>query len=326
MRRKTAGAIVAGIALAAMLFPMANIAFAQTYPSKPIRIVVPLPPGANGDLMPRILGQHLSAKLGQPVVIENRPGAANNLGAEIVFRAEPDGYTLLATPQGPLVISPSFFPKLGFDPTLFVPVTIMAKLPYILVTHPKVPVTDFASFIAYAKANPGKLNYATPSVGSSPHLATEMLALAAGIKMTQVPYSGFAPALNDLLAGHVDLMFDNLGNSLPLVKDGKFHGLAVTSEKRAPELPDLPAVAETYPDVVATSWFAVVAPPKTPPEIAAKLSQAFAEILKEPEVEKRWHEMTLTPVGGTPDEIRIFLKEETARWRKVIEDGGIRPK
>jgi tripartite-type tricarboxylate transporter receptor subunit TctC len=311
--------------LAVLCIGGAELAAAQTYPSKPIRIVVPLPPGANGDLMPRILAQHLSAKLGQPVVIENRPGAANNLGAEIVFRAEPDGYTLLATPQGPLVISPSFFPKLGFDPTQFVPITIMAKLPYILVTHPKVPVTDFASFIAYAKANPGKLNYATPSVGSSPHLATEMLALAAGIKMTQVPYSGFAPALNDLLAGHVDLMFDNLGNSLPLVREGKFRGLAVTSEKRAPEMPELPAVAETYPGVVATSWFAVVAPPKTPPEIANRLSVAFAEILRDPEVLKRWNEMTLTPVGGPPAEIAVFFKEETERWRDVIVKGGIRP-
>ena len=164
-----------------------------------------------------------------------------------MFRSEPDGYTLFATPQGPLVISQSFFRKLGFDPTQFVPITIMAKLPYILVVHPKVPVSTFAEFIAYAKANPGKLNYATPSVGSSPHLTTEMLKLAAGLEMTQVPYSGFAPALNDLMAGHVEVMFDNLGNSLPLVREGKLKGLAVTSDQRAPELPDLPTVAETYP-------------------------------------------------------------------------------
>ena len=286
---------------------------------------MPLPPGANGDLMPRILGQHLSAKLGQPVVIENRPGAAQNLGAELVYRAEPDGYTLLATPQGPLVISPSFFPKLGFDPTQFVPVTIMARLPYILVVHPKVPVARSRSSSPTPRPIPDKLNYASPSTGSGPHLTGEMLKLAAGIKMTHVPYSGLAPALNDLLAGHIDMMFDNLGNSLPLVREGKLKGLAVTSDKRAPELPDLPAIAETYPEVLATSWFAVVAPPKTPPEIAGKLSQAFAEILREPEVEKRWREMTLTPVGGTPEEIGAFFKEETERWRKVIVSGGIKP-
>jgi tripartite-type tricarboxylate transporter receptor subunit TctC len=143
--------------------------------------------------------------------------------------------------------------------------------------------------------------------------------------MTHVPYAGMAPALNDLLAGHVELMFDNLGNSLPLVREGKLKGLAVTSDKRVPELPDLPAIAETYPDVVATSWFAVVAPPKTPPTIASKLSQAFAEILREPEIEARWRDMTLTPVGGTPDEIAAFFKVETERWRKVIVDGHIKP-
>ncbi len=152
-----------------------------------------------------------------------------------------------------------------------------------------------------------------------------MLKLAAGIKMTQVPYSGMAPALNDLLAGHVDMMFDNLGNSLPLVQEGKLKGLAVTSDKRTAELPNVPAIAETYPEVQATSWFAIVAPPKTPPEIAAKLSQAFAEILRTPEIEKRWRDMTLTPVGGTPEEIAAFFKVETERWRKVIVSGKIKP-
>jgi tripartite-type tricarboxylate transporter receptor subunit TctC len=163
---------------AALMLSGAAVALAQApYPTKPIHIIVPLPPGANGDLMPRILGQQLSTRLGQPVVIENRSGAAQNLGAEIAFRAEPDGYTLLATPQGPLVISPSFIPNLSFDPAQFVPVTIMARLPYILVVHPKVPVASFAEFIAYAKANPDRLNYGSPGIGSSTHLTGEMLSL-----------------------------------------------------------------------------------------------------------------------------------------------------
>jgi tripartite-type tricarboxylate transporter receptor subunit TctC len=319
LRRITLAALIAAVGIAA------SEAMAQTYPSRPIRVIVPLPPGANGDLMPRILGERLSARWGQPVVIENRPGAAQNLGAELAFRAEPDGHTLLATPQGPLVISQSFFPKLNFDPAQFVPVTIMATLPYILVAHPKVPVTSLAAFIDYAKANPGKLNYASPGTGSGPHLTGEMLRLATGIRMTHVPYSGLAPAITDLLAGHTDVMFDNLGNSLPLVQEGKLRGLAVTSAKRTPELPDIPAAAETYPDIQATSWFAIVAPPKTPRAIADKLSQALAEILRMPDVEKRWREMTLTPVGGTPDEIAAFFKVETERWRKVIVTGGIKP-
>ena len=317
-------AALAAVVLA-LLFAGAGPAAAQDYPSKPIRIIVPLPPGANGDLMPRILGQQLSAKFGQPVVIENRSGAAQNLGAEIAYRAEPDGYTLLATPQGPLVISPSFVPKLNFDPSLFVPITIMARLPYILVVHPKVPVETFAAFIAYAKANPDKLNYGSPGLGSSTHLTGELLKLAAGIRMTHVPYAGLAPALNDLLAGHTDVMIDNLGSSLQFVRQGKLRALAVTSTSRISELPDLPPIADSYPEVVASAWFAVVAPPKTPEGIAQKLSQAFAEILREPEIQKRWRDMNLNAVGGTPDEIRGFFKEETERWRKVIVTGGIKP-
>jgi tripartite-type tricarboxylate transporter receptor subunit TctC len=319
MRMKSALRLLALASLA-----MGDLASAQPYPSKPIHIVVPLPPGSNGDLMPRILGQHLSQKLGQPVVIENRSGAAQNLGAEYVSRAAPDGYTLLATPQGPLVISPSFYPNLPFDPSQFVPITIMAKLPYILVVHPNVPVSNFKEFIAYAKANPGKLNYGTPGLGSSSHLTGEMLKLAAGIQMTHVPYAGLAPAITDLLAGHTDVITANLDSVLIHVQAGKLKGLAVTSETRAPEVPGLPAIAETYPEVVSTSWFAVVAPPKTSPEIAEKLSRAFAEILREPEIEKRWREMSLTPVGGTPAEVGAFLQEETARWRKVIVSGGIK--
>ena len=324
MRIKLAGRALAPMALALTLLAGTSLAPAQTYPSRPIRIVVPLPPGANGDLMPRILGQHLSARLGQPVVIENRSGAAQNLGAEYVFRAEPDGQTLLATPQGPLVISPSFVPKLGFEPAQFVPITIMAKLPYILVVHPKVPVATLAELIAYAKAHPGKLNIGSPGLGSSSHLTGEMLKLAAGIEMTHVPYVGLAPALTDLLAGHTDVMIANLDSSLSQVQEGKLRGLAVTGETRAPELPGVPAIAESYPEVVSTSWFAVVAPPRTPVAIAGKLSQSFAEILREPEIEKKWREMTLTPVGGTPDEVAAFLKAETERWRKVIVSGGIK--
>src|SRR5690348_14077554 len=259
MSRRFAGCALPSITLAFLL--LASPASAQTYPTRPIRIVVPLPPGSNGDLMPRILGRHLSTRLGQPVVIENRSGAAQNLGAEYVSRAEPDGYTLLATPQGPLVISPSFVPNLPFDPSAFVPVTIMAKLPYILVVHPNVPVATFAAFIAYAKANPGKLNYGTPGLGSSSHLTGEMLKLAAHIEMTHVPYAGLAPALTDLLAGHTDVMTANLDSVLSYIQAGKLKGLAVTSEKRASEMPDLPTMAETYPDVISTSWFALVAPP-----------------------------------------------------------------
>ncbi|MFL5052781.1 MAG: Bug family tripartite tricarboxylate transporter substrate binding protein [Xanthobacteraceae bacterium] len=295
------------------------------YPSPPIRIIVPLPPGATADTLPRIIGEKLTLKWGQPVVIENRPGAAQNLGAEVVAKSEPDGYTLLATPQGPLVISQSLYPKLGFDPTAFVPITVLAHLPYVLVAHPSLQASTLDEFIALARGNPGKLNYASPGTGSSNQLAMEWLKSLAGLPLTHVPYKGAAPALTDLLAGHVDIMFDNAGNVVQLIRDGRLKALAVSSRTRMPELPAVPAIAESFPEFVATSWFGLVAPPKTPPEIAALLSQAIAEILKLPDVASRVRELTATPVGSTPAETASFFKEESERWRRVIVTVGVKP-
>jgi tripartite-type tricarboxylate transporter receptor subunit TctC len=295
------------------------------YPSRPIRIIVPLPPGATADTLPRIIGEKLTLKWGQPVVIENRPGAAQNLGAEVVAKSEPDGYTLLATPQGPLVISQSLYPKLGFDPTAFVPITVLAHLPYVLVAHPSLQASTLDEFIALARGNPGKLNYASPGTGSSNQLAMEWLKSLAGLPLTHVPYKGAAPALTDLLAGHVDIMFDNAGNVVQLIRDGRLKALAVSSRTRMPELPAVPAIAESFPEFVATSWFGLVAPPKTPPEIAALLSQAITESLKLPDVASRVRELTATPVGSTPAETASFFKEESERWRRVIVTVGVKP-
>ncbi len=204
------------------------------YPNRTVKIVVPAPPGAILDILPRIIADRLSARWGQSVVIENRPGAAQNLGAEAVAKAEPDGYTLLVTPPGPLVISQYYYPKLGFDPTAFVPVTIMVTVPPLLVVNPKVPVSTFQELIAYAKANPNKMTYGSPGAGSTPQLAMEKLMSAAGIRLVHVPYQGLAPAQRDLLAGHIDVMIDNLGNALPYIKDAKLKLLAVTTEARSP--------------------------------------------------------------------------------------------
>jgi tripartite-type tricarboxylate transporter receptor subunit TctC len=310
------------VALATLL-SIASAA-AQVYPSRMIKIVVPLPPGATADTLPRIIADKLTLKWGQPVIIENRPGAAQNLGAEVVAKAEPDGYTLLATPQGPLVISQHFYPKLGFDPEAFVPVTIMAVLSSTLVVNPKVPASTLQELIAFAKANPDKLSYASPGTGSPPHLAAAMLATAAGIRMVHVPYKGLVPAMTDLLAGHVDMMFDNLGNTLSHIKDGRLRVLAISTEKRIPEFPEVPAVAEMYPGVVYTSWFAIVAPPKTPPEIASKLSSAINEVLRMPDVAKRLKAMSTTPGGQSPAQTAALFAEESQRWRKVIASAGIK--
>jgi tripartite-type tricarboxylate transporter receptor subunit TctC len=315
-----------GLALTGLVCLSCGVTLAQDgYPSRPIKIVVPLPPGPTADVLPRILADRLSARWGQPVIVENRPGAANNLGAELVAKAEPDGYTLLATPQGPLVISQSFYPKLGFDPSAFVPISVFAAQPVVLVINSNVPASTLADLVAYAKANPGKLNFASAGTGSSPHLTAEMLRMAAGIEIVHVPYTGQGPAMLDLLAGRIDLMMDNLGNTLPHVRSGKLKALGVASEARIPELPDVPAIAETFPGFYSTSWFAMVAPPKTPTAIAGKLSEAIADVLRSPDVAHKFRELSSTPVGSSPAEAAAFFKKEAERWRNVIVSGGIKP-
>ena len=297
---------------------------AQTgYPDRTIKIVVPAPPGANLDTIPRIIADKLATRWGHPVIIEHRPGAAQNLGAEAVARSEPDGHTLLATPQGPLVISQHFFAKLGFDPAAFVPVSVIASQPLVLVAHPKFRAANLTELVTSAKGS--KISFASAGIGSSPHLTGEMLKLAAKIDFVHVPYKGLAPAMTDLLGGHVDMMFDNLTNALPQIRDGKVKALAVASETRIPELPDVPAIAELFPGFYSTSWFAIVAPPKTPPDIAARLSQAIAATLKLPDVIERYRALASTPVGSSPAETAEFLKKESERWRQVIAAAGIKP-
>lgn len=270
-----------------------------------------------------MIAEKLASRWSEPVVVENRPGGALNIGAEAVAKAEPDGYTLLATPPPPLAINQSLYRSLAFDPNAFVPVTVMAATPNVLVANPGVGFSTVPGLIAFAKANPGKLTYASSGVGSTPHLAMELLKIQAGIEIVHVPYKGLVPT--DLLAGHVDLMFNNLGNTLPHIRSGALKVLAVGSEKRLAVLPDVPAVAEILPGFVSTTWFAVVAPPRSSPAIAAKLSAAIAEILRLPDVAKRLQDLTLTPVGSTPAETAAFIHEERNRWRQVIVSAGIKP-
>jgi tripartite-type tricarboxylate transporter receptor subunit TctC len=311
---------------ATLIVAAAVTAAAQdSYPSRLIKIVVPLPPGPFADMLPRMIGEKLAARWGQPVIIENRAGAAQNLGAEIVARAEPDGYTLLVTPPGPLVLNQSLYAKLAFDPEAFVPVTVLVALPYVLLARPQVPFTTLPDMIAYAKANPDKLNFGSPGIGSPPQLAMEWLKTLAGIQMTHVPYKGSGLAQADLVAGHIDLMFDNVGNPVPLIQDGKIRALGVASERRIAALPNVPPISETLPGFQVTTWFAVVAPPKTPPDIAAKLSAAIAEILRMPDVAKRLEESYATPVGSDPAQTAARFKDETVRWRRIIETAGIKP-
>src|SRR5207237_1386694 len=248
---------------------------AQDWPAKAVRIIVPFPAGGSADLLPRVVAEKLTEKWGQPVIVDNRPGSAGNIGADVVFRAEPDGYTLLSGPPPPLVINKLLYPKLSYDPAQFVPVTVIGAIPNALMVHPKVPAASLAEFIAYARKNPGKLNYASQGSGTTSHLTTELFrSMAGGLEIAHIPYKGTAPALADLLAGQVDMMCDNLGVSLPHVRSGKLKALAVASRKRFAGLPDVPALAETLPGFEAVAWFGIVAPPRTPFSIAEKVAAA----------------------------------------------------
>jgi tripartite-type tricarboxylate transporter receptor subunit TctC len=307
------------------MWACATAAYAQAYPARAIRIIVPFPAGGTADLLPRVVAEKLAAHFGQPVVVDNRAGAAGNIGAEMVYNAEPDGYTLLSAPPPPLVINPSLYPKLAFDPTRFVPVSVMAAVPNVMLVHPKVPANNVRELIAWAKAQPDRLLYSSQGSGTTSHLTTELFKTAAGgLSATHVPYKGTAPALAALLAGEVNLMFDNLGVSLPQVRAGRVKALAVCSEKRVASLPEVPALAETFPGFVAVAWFGVVAPPKTSAAIATRLSGAIADALKLPEVAKRLTELSAEPVGNTPAQMAAFMKEETARWRAVVRSANVK--
>lgn len=298
---------------------------AQDWPSKTVRIIVPFPAGGSADLLPRVVAEKLSDKWGQPVIVENRPGAAGNIGADVVYRAEPDGYTLLSGPPPPLVINRLLYPKLSYDSSQFVPMTVIAAIPNVLLVHPKTNVKTVQEFIALAKANPGKLNYASQGSGSTSHLTAELFkSMAGGLKITHVPYKGTAPALADLLAGQIEMMCDNLGVSLPHVKSGKLRALGVASSKRVGSLPDVPTLAETLPGFESVAWFGIVGPPGTPAAIAEKMAAGVAEALRQPDVQKRLAQLSAEPMGLTPAQTAEFMKQETERWGSVIRSAGVK--
>jgi tripartite-type tricarboxylate transporter receptor subunit TctC len=307
------------LALTATLAVLAPAPRADDYPARVVKIVVPFPAGGTADIMPRIIADRLSRKWGQTVIIENHTGAGGNIGAELVAKSEPDGHTLLASPPPPLVINQNLYPHLEFDPLQFVPIIVMARVPNALVVNPdKIAANNVKDFIAYAQANSGKVTDATQGNGTTSQLTSEMFQMMTHVKLQNVPYRGSAPALNDLVAGSVDCMFDNLGVSLQLVKAGKLKLIGVASPQRMARLPDVPAIAETLPGFTSVTWYAIVAPPRTPAAVVNKVNAGVNEALQDPEVQKRLAELSAEPVGGTPQATAAYLKQETERWKNVI--------
>jgi len=313
-----------GIALAlwALIGPVGAQTDVAHYPDRPILIIVPYPPGGGTDILARVLAEKLQALLKQPIVIENRPGASGNLGSEAAFRAKPDGYTLLFSAQPPLVANESLYAKLNFDPDALVSVSVAATANIVLLVNPKVPVDTLQQFIDYAKANPGKLNYASQGIGSSGHLTGELFSMMAGVKMTHVPYAGTNPAVTDLIAGHVELMFGEMVTGGPFLGNGKLKLLGLGGEKRFPEYPDVPTISEALPGFFAKVWQGMVAPPGTPDAITNKLSVSINDALKMPDVAERLDKWYMTPVGSTPRDMDRFLKAERERWGNVIRASG----
>ena len=301
----------------------ARLAYAQGYPARPVRMIVPYPPGGPTDVLARIVAVKLSEALGQAFAIDNKAGASGMIGAAEVAKAAPDGYTLLGN-ASIHVINPSLYPKSTFDAIAdFTPVTQLAGVPLILVVNNDLPVKSVRELIAYAKANPGKLNFASSGNAAAQHLAGESFKIAADVQMQHVPYKGSAPALTDLIGGQVQLMFDSMPSAMPHVKAGKLRPLAVTTAKRSAAVPDLPTVAEAgVPGYDISTWYGLWAPKGTSREITERIASETAKILKVPDVRERYAALGAEPVGSTPDEFAAYCRSELSKWAKIVRESG----
>jgi tripartite-type tricarboxylate transporter receptor subunit TctC len=298
----------------------------EPFPSRTVKIVVPGVPGSTTDILARVLAEQLSQKWSQITFVENISGGAMNIGAGAVARAAPDGYTLLVAPPSPLSYNHLIYKDLGYEPAKFVPITVLAKIPNVLVVRKEHPASSLKELIDYGKANPGKLTYASQGVGSTAHLSGAQLEVLAGIKMVHVPYRGAQPALTDVIAGHVDMFFDTLATSVPLYRNGTVKLLAVADLMRARSVPDVPTFSESgLYGFRSITWFGLVAPPATPAVITSKINQDVVELLKSTEVGEKLRKMSLDPSGTSPSETTKFFADEAALWGKVIKEAGIQP-
>jgi tripartite-type tricarboxylate transporter receptor subunit TctC len=314
------------LSIAVGMLAAVGAAMAQDYPTRPVTLVVPVAPGGSIDIVARMTGGKLTERLGKPLIVENRPGGATIIAASAVASAASDGYTLLIAPSGTLAINATLYKKLPYDAVKdFAPVALVATVPFVLVVNPEVPVRSVAELVNLAKQRPGELTYASSGAGSAPHLAAELLKSLAGIKMTHVPYKGGAPALNDVIAGHVSLVFGDPGSVLPQIRSGRVRALCVSSTVRIPAAPDIPPIAEAgVPGFDAASWQMIVVPAGTPKEIVNKLHREFAAVMAAPDVRERFASLGLIPViSPPPEELRRFLQSETARWAATVHRAGL---
>ncbi len=310
-------------AAALLLAPFA--AHAQSYPSKPVRLVVPFAAGGTTDVLARIVAQQLSGALGQQVVVDNRPGANGNIGTDMAAKAPGDGYTLVMSFDGTMAINPNTYKKLPFDPQKdLAPVINVAQVPLLIVVHPSVKANTLQEFIALVMANPGQINYSSAGHGSTGHLTGELLKARAGINMVHVPYKGGGPALQDLLAGQIQMLITALPTVQTFINNGKLRALAFTSSKRVSQLPDLPTVAESgFRGFDVTSWYCILAPATTPDGLVRKLNGEIGKVLAQKEVLEKFASLGVDPVGGSPEQLGALIKADTARWSKVVKDAAI---
>jgi tripartite-type tricarboxylate transporter receptor subunit TctC len=299
---------------------------ADPYPNRPIRFVVPFPAGGSADILARLMSERLAVALGQPVVVDNRPGAGGNIGADAAAKAAPDGYTMVFGSTGNMAINATLYPNLPYEPTKdFVPVILWSSEPNMLVVHPELPVKSVRELIDHAKANPGKLNFASSGNGTSQHLAGELFKLMAGLHIVHIPYKGGVGSMNDVLGGRVEMTFSSLIATRPFVQSGRLRALGVTSAERSPALPDVPSIAEAgLPGYEVNVWFGVLFPAGTPMQYVTRMNREIGKILADPEVKTKLTSQGSLPGGGTPEEFAAYIKSEKEKWARVVETAGIR--
>ena len=303
----------------------ASFACAQgTFPTRTVRFIVPFPGGGINDVLARIVGEKLQTRWGQPIVIENKTGAGGNIGAELAYQSEGDGYTLLLSPPGPLAVNQTLYKQLSYKPQEFVPITVVGSVPNVVIVRKELPVNSLKELIDYVKANPGKVTFGSQGNGATPHLTGMMFQGMTDTRMVHVPYRGENLVLNDMIGGHVDVFFGNIAAGGPPFRDGRVKILALADTRRSPVLPEIPTTAEAgLPALVSTGWFALAAPPKTLQPLAAEIARAAVETIKTPDVQAKFRAASVEPVGNSPGEMAAFIAEETRRWSDIIKKNNI---